>query len=257
MFEKISKVVGSVNAKTLQDDVDNYTRFERMRQVWDDEGKSDRMYPFLMSINNSSTGVSQRVGKGYKDLVSISRQKKVFGLKEYSVFEDYISKIWDLSKIFDSINKSFNPEESKQLAQMALQESNKSSFRDGLIKSIDDYAKTTSKVPLQTLLVRIIKQLSQELEDYNNTFYSKMASDVCKKYDNVYKKLSYARERIYKDWFQTSLDTASPITVEMKRAMKAVRVLSCLKDIAADCGDQEKFEMCDELTKMVMENAKY
>lgn len=257
MFEKISEVVGSVNANTLQGDVDNYTRFERMRQVWDDEGKSDRMYPFLMSINNSSQEVSKRMEKGYKELVSISKQKKVFGLKEYSVFEDYISKIWDLSKIFDSINKSFNPEESKQLAKMVLDESNRNFFRDSLIASIDSYAKTTKKRPLQTLLVKIIKQLSQELEDYSRTFYSKMASNVCKKYDNVYKRLSHVRERIQSDLLQTSLDVASPIAGEEQRAMDALRVLGRLRDIAADCGDKAKRDMCNDLTNMVMESAKY
>ena len=250
MFEKISTILNRVDAGQLEEDLNKYTKYERMRQIWSKGGSpSDKIKPYLDSLNTHSRDVDHKLEQYQQELEETCYRGHIEKTAPYQTFFGLFTRIRGLAKIFDvasgSAKRAFNPENNKALADSAL-------FGYKMLKkkvknAIDNYAKSANNRRLLEELIKAIKTIADDIEKFMDSFYKKLGLKVFNKYKSVYNAIRTSRERSSRGIIKPSISGPD----KEEKISKAIMILSKLSGLAIDIGKKAEGKYCKQMINII------
>ena len=250
MFEKISTILNKVDVDQLKKDLNEYTKYERMRQVWSNGGSlSDKIKPYLDNLNNRSRNVDHKLEQYQQEFEKICYNGNLEKTSPYQTFLGLFTRIRGLAKIFDvvsgSAKRAFNPENNKALADSAL--FGYEMLKKKVKKAIDDYAESANNRRLLEELIKAIKTIADDIEKFMDSFYKKLGLKVFNKYKSVYNAIRTSRERLLRGIIKPSISGPD----KEEKISKAIMILSKLSGLAIDIGKKAEGKYCKQMINII------
>ena len=250
MFEKISTILNRVDAGQLEEDLNKYIKYERMRQIWSKGGSpSDKIKPYLDSLNTHSRDVDHKLEQYQQEFEKICYNGNLEKTAPYQTFFGLFTRIRGLAKIFDvvsgSAKRAFNPENNKALADSAL--FGYEMLKKKVKKAIDDYAESANNRRLLEELIKAIKTIADDIEKFMDSFYKKLGLKVFNKYKPIYSAIRTSRERLLRGIIKPSISGPD----KEEKISKAIMILSKLSGLAIDVGKNTESKYCKQMMNII------
>ena len=201
-LEKTLDVLSGVDNTELQNDANDYFKFERMKQRWKNSQSSmDTLYPFFSGITVSSKGIYDKAKRLFDIAEQEAGQKKIKRTDEYEKYSILVGRMVDLAKVYDYFNSEYSGNESggeiqqveriKSLVKQALHDNY--SLESTVLGMIDEYCRSNGdndKKRLLHTLISAIKHIAAITDDYIDKFQKESVSAFYNKYRSTYNKLS-------------------------------------------------------------------
>lgn len=168
-----------INLEKLNDDMEDYGKFERMRQTWSHDGatftKEKKAYNIIMKNGNLKDSDIKAIKNdiAQRGISDTAECKKYFDYLDNFKSKVYNNHRQDIDKLMKELNEVYKNNEFENFEQKLIE-------LGGEIDTIN-LEKNSEK--------RAIKEQAKDVEEWmygKNSFYDKKAQEVFKKYSKIY-----------------------------------------------------------------------
>lgn len=182
-----------INLEKLNDDMEDYGKFERMRQTWSGDGSEKFNNRHVYDVLQEKGYLNKRYVKELVNYLDKNNSDDVKESLEYKTYINYLQSFVmdfdnkymnDLTTKFEAISKHI-----KKLKDTSKKMDGRKKIVEEIIKKTNEFTEVVNKLWLSANKNTNILKRASILEDWmygENSFYKKKAQEVLKKYSKIY-----------------------------------------------------------------------
>ena len=256
-FEKTMDILESIDKKKLEDDLGEFTRFERMCQLWGmPNGEANKIYPLIKKLENADGKILDTLKICQRRIQMNAEQSEgqITKTEEYKKYSDLFDKMVSIGEVYNYVfnHKTVDTQSSDH---NACEAKTRNLFRTNSRAQwpINVYFQSPSdnRKDFLKFLVGEIKEIAESIDLYINDFYKEKKDDCFKKYERNYAQLKNIKtsgsawaidQKTFDGVLEKNPNFASDIDETTLKLAK-------LAHLAEEKGDNQIKRKCNDISK--------